>query len=241
VYLVALDSTHFEYAWGDEFKPPFLPYADKIPVTHDYARDANARQLVVNRYKNSVAWIDHLLGRLLLALRATARLDTSLVVITGDHGEAFWEHGTGTHGTNLGGEQLDVGFAMRLPNRPAQRFDRIFSLIDVMPTLLRELELDPSGLDGVPLSDSTGDSAALSFQGWNEQAYAFALTLPTRRLLFELDRQAPLEAEHLLLKDVTDLHDVSLVGREGGSVDDSYDNVLRNLPDVLGRLRFLEL
>jgi hypothetical protein len=110
-----------------------------------------------------------------------------------------------------------------------------------MPTVLHELGLDTSGLDGTALADRDGSAAALTFQGWNEQAYHFSLTLPNRRLLLELDHPEPRRARRFLLGDVTDLHDVSLVGGAGNAVDDSYDRVLADLPAILAQMPFLEL
>lgn len=239
VYLVALDSSHFEYAWGKDLAPPFVPYAKTVPITHDYYHDARARRLVVNRYKNAVAWIDLLLGRMFDALAAASRIDNTLVVITGDHGEAFWEHETGTHGSSLTREQLEVGFAMRLPQRPARHSKGIFSLLDVMPTLLDEVGLESKGMDGAPLHEHDGSVAALTFQGWNERAYHLSLTLPTTRLVFELDREDPLQAERLVLFDVTDLRDRSIAGRSVRIESGSNDDAIRDLPAALGDLGFI--
>ena len=107
LFLVSLDSTHFEYDWGKDFNPPFQPYARGTSVTRDYKEDANARELLENRYKNAAAWVDSLLGKFLSTLTTAGRMDNS-IIITGDHGEAFWEHGVGSHGSQLDGEQLEV-------------------------------------------------------------------------------------------------------------------------------------
>lgn len=240
MYLVALDSTHFEYAWADDFVPPFEPYAKTVPITHDYRRDTKARALVVNRYKNAAAWMDHLVGQILDTLAATSRLERSIIVITGDHGEAFWEHEIGSHGSSLKREQLEVGFALRLPNRPPRHSSGIFTHLDVMPTILAELGLDATGLDGEPLGERESSRSALSFQGWNERAYHLALTLPTRRLLFELDQQDPLRAKRLVLAEVTDLHDVSLKGGANATIEGDGTKVIHDLPSILGELRFLQ-
>jgi hypothetical protein len=256
VYVIALDSSHFEYAWGAGFRPPFTPYAADASIARNYAVDGKARQALVNRYKDSVAWVDGLLGTLLDALRASGRLRDSYVVVTGDHGEAFWEHGSGTHGTALDREQIDVGFVMHLPGRTPLHFDAVISLLDVLPTVLHDLGVDagatgayqgvpvqtrypPGSEAGEPGPGPLAPRAALTFRGWNERTYRFALTTASERLLFELDRSDPLQARRLSLQGVTDLQDVSLVDGDGRDVDGAYDRVLHELPAVMDSLPFL--
>lgn len=250
VYVVALDSSHFDYAWGPGFRPPFTPFAASASIARSYELDAGARAALRNRYQDAVAWVDGLLGTALDAIQASGRMDRSYVVITGDHGEAFWEHGSGTHGTDLSREQLEVGFAMRLPGMPAHHFDAVFSLLDVMPTVLhglgfRHLEL----FQGVPVQSrlppegaadgALAPRAALTFQGWNERAYRFALTTLDERMLFELDRRDPLRSRRLALKAVTDLGDASRVDAEGRDADGSYERIVRELPRAIDALPFL--
>jgi glucan phosphoethanolaminetransferase (alkaline phosphatase superfamily) len=250
VYVVALDSSHFDYAWGAEFHPRFTPFAASASIVQGYQVDAAARRALVNRYRNGLAWVDALLGRAFDALQASGRLDTSYVVVTGDHGEAFWEHGSGTHGTDLSREQLEVGFAMRLPGEGPRRLDGVFSLLDVMPTVLRGLGFARTDLfQGVPVQDrlppggaaggALAPRSALTFQGWNERAYRFALTSARERMIFELDRRDPLRSRRLAVKAVTDLDDASLVDAEGRDAEGSYERVIRELPRAIDALPFL--
>jgi Sulfatase len=247
VYLVALDSTHYDYAWGKGFSPPFAPYAADASIARRYEVDGKARAQLWNRYRDAAAWMDTLVGRFLDALAQSGRLDSSIVVITGDHGEAFWEHGSGTHGSDLGPEQLDVGFALKLPGRAPRRFDAVFSLMDVMPTVLAEIGVDASTfLPGVALQRriSSPDGplaprAALTFQGWNTQAFRYSLTYGAERLIFELDQANPLLSRRLVLKDITDLDGTSLAGRRDSDVPAAYHHLLRDLPAVLDAMPFL--
>jgi len=249
VYVVALDSTHFDYNWGLQFHPPFTPLATASnPRTYEV--DVWARAALHNRYRNAVAWVDLLLGQALDSIRTSGRMDSSYVVVTGDHGEAFWEHGAGTHGTDLSREQVEVGFAMKIPGMAPRHFDDVFSLIDVMPTVLYGLGVRQAGVfEGVPLQtrlpsgrEATaplGPRAALSFRGVNERAYRFALTARDQRIIFELDGRNPLESRRLSVKDLTDLADVSLVGREARDAAGAYDRLLRRIPQTIDQLPFL--
>ena len=181
------------------------------------------------------------------AIEASGRMAGAYVVVTGDHGEAFWEHGSGTHGTDLSREQLEVGFAMRVPGMPPRRFDGVFSLLDVMPTVLHGLGQGHLDLfEGVPVQtrlpagqEATAPlapRAALTFQGWNERAYRFALTSADERMLFELDHRDPLRAKRLSVKGVTDLADVSLVDGDGKDAAGSYVRMNELIPAVNRRV-----
>lgn len=251
LFLVALDSTHFEYDWGKEFQPPFEPYARRTSVTKPYQEDTKARELLENRYRNSAAWVDTLLGKFLGALAAAGRMESSILIVTGDHGEAFWEHGVGSHGSQLGREQLEVALAMRFPGEAPQHFDGVFSLLDVMPTVLYSLGYDPAGdrvLAGAPLQKRfaappsralTRRGEALSFQGWNEHAFRFVLTYDDQRVLLELDKVNPLESHRLLVKQVTSLKgETEAVSGRGGT--DGYRQFLGDLPRIMELLPFLD-
>jgi len=249
VYVVALDSTHFDYAWGAAFQPPYRPHAASGSVKSGEV-DTWARAAVQNRYRNAVAWADVLLGQALDAIRASGRMGSSYVVVTGDHGEAFWEHGAATHGTDLSREQVEVGFAMQLPGMPPRHFDGVISLLDVMPTVLHGVGFrQADAFDGVPLQkrlrrgrEATAPLAhrdALTFRGVNDRARRFALTTHEERIVFELDRLDPLESRRLAVKDVTDLADRSLVGSEAPDAGGTYDRFVNDIPRILRELPFL--
>jgi glucan phosphoethanolaminetransferase (alkaline phosphatase superfamily) len=251
VRVVALDSTHYEYGWGAAFNPPFQPFANGPSITKNYREDAKARRLIENRYHNAAAWVDSLLGQFFDALAATGRLQSSIVIVTGDHGEAFGEHGPSTHGSDLGDEQLDVAFAMHLPGEMPQRFDKILSLIEIMPTVLYQLGYQPgveNAFAGVPLQEYLAAASstslastehALTFQGWNERTFRFALTYDDKRVLLELDRANPQESHRLRVKQVAllDANPGPLEPHDDASI---YRQFLDDLPRIMQDLPFFD-
>jgi arylsulfatase A-like enzyme len=214
-----------------------------------YISQENTQRVLETRYRNSVAWVDSLLGEFFDALKTSGRLERSVVIITGDHGEAFWEHGSGTHGSNLMSEQLEVAFAMHLPKTKPGRPDCIFSLMDVMPSILTEVGIPlPSQdrLPGTPLqqrlttAEGKRPGSALTFQGWNERAFRFALSYEDKRILYELSNVDPTQSQKLLIKRI-----YSLDGNQeilGKTCDAKASRqCMSDLPRMLEVLPFLEM
>jgi arylsulfatase A-like enzyme len=95
-------------------------------------------------YNGEVRFTDAQLERLFDAMRAAGVFDTSIVVVLSDHGEEFFEHGKWQH-EQLYEECLRVPLMIRLPGawNGGTRIDTPVGLIDVMPTLLELLAVDP--------------------------------------------------------------------------------------------------
>ena len=102
------------------------------------------RQEMIARYDGEIRYLDREIGRLLSALDRRGRLDNTLIVLTGDHGEEFKEHFQLGHGRTLFDEQLRVPLILSgLPEFPAgARRSDLVSPLDLPPTLL---ELAGSG------------------------------------------------------------------------------------------------
>jgi arylsulfatase A-like enzyme len=105
-------------------------------------------------YDGEVSAVDASVGALLDALEARGLADTTVVILTADHGEEFHEHGGFEHGRTLYDEQLLVPLILRLPGGAygGRRVNEVARQIDVLPTVLTYLGLPvPSGVEGTPL------------------------------------------------------------------------------------------
>lgn len=147
VFVVALDATHLPYTWAPSFSPPFVPYAGP----RHYVRVQTAmseRAAVANRYRDAVAYEDSLVGRVVDGLRAQGVYDDTTLVVAGDHGEEFWEHGLVSHGSEPCGIQTRVPLLLK-PSRAMRAAGDwssprpLASGMDVWPTLL-----DAAGVRG---------------------------------------------------------------------------------------------
>jgi arylsulfatase A-like enzyme len=94
-------------------------------------------------YSNSLAYVDWQIGRLVEHLERTGRWQDTLMVITGDTGQAFYEHGFAAHGSHIFDEVMRVPLIIRAPGHGARRLDRTAEHVDVLPTILHLLGLPP--------------------------------------------------------------------------------------------------
>ena len=109
-------------------------------------------------YDGEITYWDAEFGRLLGELRERGLYDDLTIVITSDHGEEFNEHGGFWHGTTLYDEQVRVPLFVKLPKsrRGGTAVRHWVQSIDLMPTLLRQLEVTvPDGVQGGDLFTGT--------------------------------------------------------------------------------------
>ncbi|NGX34155.1 MAG: hypothetical protein K1060chlam1_00505 [Candidatus Anoxychlamydiales bacterium] len=106
VYIAFLDSTHFLYSWPKDFETKFTPISD-AETLNVYGSKDNV-DLLKNRYKNSIYFIDSLIGSFFDLLKEKKLFNDSIIVITGDHGEEFYEKGHLFHASHLSSEQTNV-------------------------------------------------------------------------------------------------------------------------------------
>ncbi len=90
----------------------------------------------VDLYDGEIRFTDLHVGRVLAHLKELGLWDHTAVVLTGDHGEGFGEHGISEHGFDLYAAQTRVPFIVRVPGLPAQRARVSAGHIDIAPTLV---------------------------------------------------------------------------------------------------------
>ncbi|MBA3455693.1 MAG: sulfatase-like hydrolase/transferase [Deltaproteobacteria bacterium] len=86
-------------------------------------------------YDGEIAFTDLHVGRLLDDLRAKGLYDKTVIVVTGDHGEGFGEHGIDLHGYHLYAPQTRVPMIIRVPGLAPRRSSSPASHVDILPTL----------------------------------------------------------------------------------------------------------
>ncbi len=133
------DKPFFLMAWTEATHHPYQlapgqPVIDFFPDKQHLPADESD----LGKYLNTLVEADRQLGRLFEALRERGLADDTLVVITGDHGEAFGSpHKTYGHGGKLFEENLHVPLVLWNPRLfHGERRSVIGGHIDVNPTIL---------------------------------------------------------------------------------------------------------
>ena len=140
-------------------------------------RDPEIRERI-RRYDSEIQYTDYYLGKLLDALDQHGLRESTLVVLTADHGESLGEHGYVGHGRRLYEGILQVPLIMRYPKilRRKVILEEV-SLLDVTPTIL-DLVISADKKQKLPGSFA-GQSLAKASQGEGRVA-----TRPVRYLTF---------------------------------------------------------
>ncbi len=96
-------------------------------------------------YQGELKYVDeNLVSRFLKRVEEWGYLDDSVVVITSDHGEEFWEHGGLGHATTLYDEQVRVPLMVRAPEQKPDIRDDVVSLVDLKYSMLDILDIEES-------------------------------------------------------------------------------------------------
>ncbi len=146
---------HFDYVppapWSTRFDPEYDGGIDGIDYwknkavydeTKDPPRQISERDLEHVRalYRGEVGWTDSAIGSLLEQLEARGRLENTLIIVTADHGEEFFEHENRGHRRTLYEEVLAVPLLVVPPGTLAGEVsgsrDELVSLSDILPTIL---------------------------------------------------------------------------------------------------------
>ncbi|MCB9604036.1 MAG: sulfatase [Sandaracinus sp.] len=90
-------------------------------------------------YDGEITYTDVHFSAILEGLERRGLADDTMVVLTSDHGEEFWDHGSVGHGHSVYEELLHVPLFVRLPGQPTRRLRDAVGLVDVMPTILDAL------------------------------------------------------------------------------------------------------
>jgi membrane-anchored protein YejM (alkaline phosphatase superfamily) len=138
------ESPHARYDFPEE-TAVYKPYLESFDyVTMDLERDIDK---IHNRYRNSVRHLDTQYERVLAELTARGLLDSTIVVITGDHGEEFMEHGRWGHNSAFTEQQIRVPLVLLAPGLAPGVVDRPSSHLDVPATLLGLLGVESPASD----------------------------------------------------------------------------------------------
>jgi arylsulfatase A-like enzyme len=136
--------------WQDEMrKGPYhlyihytdihIPYRRRPPW---YQRGKNKRDDFISAYDSNIPYVDAKIRALYRRLNWD---HNTILIVTADHGEEFWEHGYRGHGHNLFSGSLRVPLLVWMPksDRTGRRIEPNVTNIDILPTLCEYIGQKP--------------------------------------------------------------------------------------------------
>ena len=130
------NSTHYLYYYPEEFEK-FTPTEKPSLVDFKNGKDPAP---YINRYKNSIYFIDSLIGKLVDNLKESGKWDNTIFIVTSDHAEEFADTKATRfgHGSNYTRYQSHVPLVIHWPNKPKKSYAHRTASIDLSATLLKE-------------------------------------------------------------------------------------------------------
>lgn len=129
-----------------------------------------------NRYLNTIRYADRFVGKVLDGLAAKGLLDDTLVVVVGDHGQGFMEHGQKYHNTVIHDEgvRIPLLFYNERHLSTPQRLGGLRRQVDITPTVLSALGVHyPAELfEGQDVLTSAGHAYSYSSCWYDERCMA---------------------------------------------------------------------
>lgn len=138
-------------------------------VGHMPAHDDEVR--LISLYDGGIRTVDAQVGRLLDRLKTLGIDDDTLVILTSDHGEEFFEHGNQTHHRQLYIESVHVPLVMRWPGQlpPGARVPGTAGLVDIAPTICAAANVRPlspmGGTSLIPFARGEGTLGGRMYTG----------------------------------------------------------------------------
>jgi len=150
---VNLQATHYPYSYPEN-NSLFMP--DNVSKNTDYFKIAEEDYgNSVNRYDNSLYYVDKQVGVLLDFLKKKDIYNDSIIVLTSDHGETLEPvHGHLRHGFGVYREENMVPMFIKIPGESYKIVNDNVRHLDVIPTVLDILNLSiPREMQGIPMSE----------------------------------------------------------------------------------------
>jgi arylsulfatase A-like enzyme len=191
------------YLWEDKIKKsekyflwvhymdPHYPYNARSPWIEHYdpqlLSKANppAPPNPVDLYDSEINYVDSYVRNFMQKFDLDKK---TLLIITSDHGEQFFERGRLGHAWNLHQEEIHVPLIIQLPDRSEMvKIENQTSLLDIVPTILHVLDIDPP-------EQTIGKVLLKDKEPLNWLKTMFSRASESRHIFSELDKVSALKA-----------------------------------------------
>lgn len=196
VMYVNLQNSHVPYPIPADAPTPFGPRTPSFPIGFNhFPRDS--AQVVRGVYRNALHYVDAQVGRLIDYLKESGRWEQTIFVVTGDHGQAFYEHGFAAHSNELFDELLRTPLLIKAPGLKAGVRTGLAQHVDIAPTVLDLLGMPAQPFQqGISLLDGSRQFAYAVVQ--TSLANQYGIISGTKKLVVDVRR------ESVVLRDLAD-------------------------------------
>jgi arylsulfatase A-like enzyme len=208
------------------------------------------RQNIIGLYDGEIRYTDeHLVKPLVEALHRLGLYDRTMIVLTSDHGEQFYEHGSWNHGNLLYNDVLKVPLIIKFPESAYRglKVSNIVRLIDILPTILdsagilpRNPDLDGRSLLPILSGKEKEDRAFLSDYSYDplenpDSAMPPRVATNAGRWKFIMNKPWPQKYLDALISPPPHLPPLELYDLESDPLE--RQNMAEKMPELVGRLR----
>jgi len=152
-----------------------LQSGEVTPIQADY-------DFVTAAYDENLRYGDYEVGRLMQKLKDLKLYDDTIVIVTADHGEAFWEHGFQGHNSQLYEESVHIPMIIKFTSKtdlhgkhiktPVRTIDLYPSLVDLLELSNKDMDVD--GTSFLPyLVQEKSEQVPIFCQTLAQQAYSY--------------------------------------------------------------------
>jgi arylsulfatase A-like enzyme len=154
------------------------------------------RDYIIATYDENLRYGDYEVGRVINKLKQNNMYENTVIIVTADHGEAFWEHGFQGHNSQMYEESIHIPLVIKFAGKSvkAKRVPQPVRTIDIYPTLVDLLQfsrrqMNVDGHSFIPYlfsSDSPEtpvmtQTIASQAYGYIENGYKYMVHIQTRK------------------------------------------------------------
>ena len=185
-----LQSSHVPYEIPSDFPAKYGSGRVSFPLQFGYF-PPDSVAAVKDLYANSLAYVDAQIARLVAHLQSTGRWESTVFVVTGDTGQAFFEHGFAGHAQALYDEVMRVPLVVRAPGLEPGVDDRLAQHVDLPPSLLHLLGMPahPAFQGRNLFVEPAGSGPRFAFLVAQAAAHQYAIVNGRYKLIYDAVRR----------------------------------------------------
>jgi len=161
----AEETTRYTLKWLEEnYRKTFFLFLHYFDPHFEYDppepfRPKDSENEPYSLYAGEISYVDYCIGQIVKKLKDLGVYDSTLIIITSDHGEMLGEHGETTHGYFIYQSNIKVPLIFKLPEKTkSKNVKELVDLTDIVPTVCGLLGIKlPPHVQGADLCSYFGE------------------------------------------------------------------------------------